>query len=306
MTAGLFDSIIIVGDVMTTEHWIERNTASLAGKRIAVTGPTGGLGRQLCGYIARLGGELVLLDRNAEKSERLRSELRSKYGAVKISRIPLELESVESVRSAAEQLIKEPPDVLILNAGAYSIPRKRCSTGYDNVFQINYASHYLLVKALLPELRKRRGRVVAVGSIAHRYSHTDPRDPDFSRRTSSALVYGNSKRRLMFSLTELFSREREATLSVVHPGITFTDITAHYPPWLFAIIKYPMKLIFMSPRRAALSLLDGIFEQCRGCEWIGPRFFGIWGLPAKRKLNSCPESERREIFAYAEERLPLA
>ena len=290
---------------MTIKRWLSRNTSGLAGKRVAVTGATGGLGRQLCNYLAALGAELILLDRNAEKSALLQSELKRKYPGIILSRIPLELENTGSVSAAAEQLEALSPDILILNAGAYSIPRRKCETGFDNVFQINFASHYCLVRRLLPALRRNRARVVAVGSIAHRYSATDPRDPDFSSRRSSALVYGNSKRRLMFALEELFLNENEASLSIVHPGITFTGITAHYPPWLFAIIKYPMKIIFMPPKRAALCLLKGVFEPCRGCEWIGPRFFDIWGLPAKRRLRSCPETERREIAAQAESLPPI-
>lgn len=289
---------------MTVKKWLSLNTRSLSGKRVAITGATGGLGKQLCDYFAYLGAELVLLDRNAEKSERLQAELRKKYPEIKLCRIPIELENTDSVAAAARRLELSPPDILVLGAGAYSIPRRKCETGFDNVFQINFASHYCLVRRLMPLLRQRRARVVAVGSIAYRYSKTDPADPDFSLRKSSAFVYGNSKRRLMFALEEMFLSENEASLSIVHPGITFTDITAHYPPWLFAIIKYPMKIIFMSPKRAALSLLMGAFEPCRGGEWIGPRFFDIWGLPVKRRLSGCSSEERRGIYEQAES-LPM-
>ena len=280
---------------MTNKRWLKTHTQSLAGKCVAISGPTGGLGRELCRYLAGLGAELILLDRNERKSQALQTQLRREYPDVRLSRIPLDLEDPAAVAHAAAELTRRPPDVLILGAGAYSIPRHVCATGLDNVFQIDCASPYCLVQALLPTLRRQRTRVVAVGSIAHTYSHADAHDIDFSGRRAASKVYGNAKRYLMFSLIEQFVGEHETSLSVVHPGITFTNITAHYPPLLFALIKWPMKVIFMSPRRAALSLLRGVFEPCSGCEWIGPWLFHVWGLPVRRALRTCAPEERRQI-----------
>ncbi len=60
---------------MNTNKWLDKNTESLVGKTIAVTGSTGGIGRELCFYLAGLGASLILLDRNKERSERLKNEL---------------------------------------------------------------------------------------------------------------------------------------------------------------------------------------------------------------------------------------
>ena len=286
---------------MTTRHWLDKHARALTGKTVAVTGSTGGLGRELCHDLAQLGASLVLLDRNPDKAAALRQELTAAYPSLSLRQIRLNLEDMDSVRAAVAALEEAPPDVLIHNAGAYAIPRHTCSTGYDNVFQIDCASPYCMTRMLLPALRRQHTRVVVVGSIAHRYSPTDPADVDFSSRAPSHLVYGNAKRRLMFGFYELFRKEREVSLAVVHPGIAFTNITAHYPPWLFAIIKYPMKVLFMSPRRAALSILAGVFEPCDDGEWIGPWLFDVWGLPRKSRLRSCPPAERRQIGKQAEE-----
>ena len=103
----------------------------------------------------------------------------------------------------------------------------------------------------------------------------------------------------MFSLYELFRGEETVKLAVTHPGITFTGITAHYPKVIFAIIKHPMKIIFMKPRRACLSVLRGIFEDCGYCQWIGPRFFDIWVRPKRKQLRSCSDEEIGEIYDNA-------
>ena len=285
---------------MRSEKWLKINGKSLEGKLVAVTGTTGGLGRELCRYIAALGGSLLLLDRDQIRSATFERELRAEFPSLSVERIHLQLEVKDSVRRATEELKGRALYAFVHNAGAYAVPRHTCSTGYDNVFSINFLSPYYMIRELLPTLRKNGGRVVAVGSIAHRYSATDPADVDFSTRKKASLVYGNAKRYLMFSLFELFCREEDVRLSVVHPGITFTNITAHYPKLIFAVIKHPMKIIFMKPHRAVLSILAGFFDESGYLEWIGPRHFDVWGLPKKKTLRSVGKEERERIFSTAE------
>ena len=104
----------------------------------------------------------------------------------------------------------------------------------------------------------------------------------------------------MLALYERFADVKGITLSVVHPGITLTGITDHYPKWLFAIIKHPMKVVFMPPRRAALSVLRGVFEPTAYGEWIGPRWLDVWGLPRKRRLHTFTAAEAEQAFAAVE------
>ncbi len=282
------------------ESWLRKNTRTLKGKTVAITGSTGGLGHALCKYLARLGAALILIDRSPERSEAHRAELRAAFPDCAITLITADLSDMAEVKAAVEALKAHPVDLLIHNAGAYNIPRKICDTGLDNVFQINFAAPYYITRELLPLLRARRGHVVAVGSIAHTYAKADPKDPDFRTRTRASLAYGNAKRHLMFSLLELFQKEREVTLTIAHPGITLTGITAHYPKLVFALIKHPMKVIFMRPAKAALCLLAGVFTPCGYPEWIGPRWFNVWGYPRKRVLKSCPPDERALLARTAE------
>lgn len=278
-----------------------RYAQRLDGKRVVLTGATGGLGQVLCRYLAALGAELILVDRNPERAAALDAGLATEYPATRVTHLIADMERMADVRALCDTLERMAVDVLILNAGAYVIECRRTDSGYDNVFQINCVSPYYMARRLLPQLRERQGRVVAVGSIAHNYSRTDDKDIDFTSRKASSLVYGNAKRRLMGALYALFRDERAATLAVVHPGVTFTNITAHYPPWLFAIIKHPMRLIFSPVRTAALSILRGVFEACGDGEWIGPRVFDVWGLPTKRRLHTIGAAESATIATHAEQ-----
>ena len=278
---------------MNYYKWLDKNTRSLKGKTVAISGATGGIGVEVCDYLAYLGANIICLDRNADKSNKLIADLKMKYTNLKAFHITVDLEVFERVREVTTQLKQLDIDYLILNAGAYKIPRRRCSTGYDNVFQINFVSPYYIARELFPYIKKHNGRVVAVSSIAHNYSKIDAGDIDFSSRTAASKVYGNAKRFLTFSLFGLF--EDDKTLSIVHPGITFTNITNHYPKFIFTLIKHPMKFIFMKPKKAALCLIYGIFNGCKNNEWIGPRIFNIWGLPKKQKLHTCKSDEAKQI-----------
>ena len=282
------------------DRWFARYTHTLVGKRVAVCGATGGIGEELCRHLARLGAELWLCCRSEAKTQALMDTLREEYPDLVARFVPLDLEDAASVCAAADLLAQTPPHVLIHNAGAYAIPRHNTAQGVDNVFAINCLGPYVLTKRLLVPMATVGGHVVVVGSIAHNYSKTDPADTDFATHKAASKVYGNAKRHLMLALYEEFEGVKGVTLSVVHPGITFTNITNHYPKWLFFLIKHPMKVIFMPPRRAALSVLRGVFEPTAYGRWIGPWLFGVWGLPRKRTLRTFTPAEAKTAHANLE------
>lgn len=267
----------------------------LEGKKVALFGPTGGIGKELCKYILEYGGSLIMIGRSGRKVGELGDELKLSFPQAEIQSVIADLEEMDSVNAACDVLLQIGVDILIHNAGAYSIPRKTCSTGYDNVFQINFVSPYYITNRLLPHLTKRQGRVIVVGSIAHNYSKTDEKDVDFATRSKASLVYGNAKRYLMFSMLELSKEHPEVKFAITHPGITFTNITNHYPKLLFMLIKHPMKWIFMKPKKAAFSIVQGLFEETGCYEWLGPRLFNVWGKPSKKKLTTCGKEEIEKI-----------
>lgn len=283
---------------MNYNNWPDKNTKSLKGKTVAISGATGGIGIYLCDFLARLGVKIICLDRNYDKSNKQIADLKAKYTDLSAKHITVDLEKFDTVVAAAKQLKLLDIDYLILNAGAYKIPRHKCDTGYDNVFQINFISPYYLARELAPQIKSRGGRVVAVSSIAHNYSKINIDDIDFSRVSASSKVYGNAKRFLTFSLYGLFNNDD--ALAVVHPGITFTNITNHYPKFIFTVIKHPMKIIFMKPKKAALCVIYGIFNGTKTNEWIGPRIFNVWGLPKKQKLHTCTVTEAEQICNISE------
>ena len=56
---------------------------------------------------------------------------------------------------------------------------------------------------------------------------------------------------------------------------------------IFNLIVYPlMKIVFHSPRKAALNIIKGIFVETSENEWIVPKgLFGVWGYPKVAKMK---------------------
>ena len=269
------------------------------GKTVVMTGATGGLGEAMCRYLLAFGADLIMVTRNKEKSKRLCDTLLREYPGAKVRYLLCDLSSMDQVKAVSQQLQQLPVDILMLNAGAYDLPRVLTTEGYDNVFAINFLSHYYLTKTLLPLLKARKGKVTVTGSIAHRFQELDPQNPDFSRHQGANNIYGNSKRFLMFALMELL-KDSGVEYSIGHPGISYTGITANYPPEVLKIVKPSMLFLFMHKEEACLSILRAVLTDVPYCHWIGPGYFDIWGNPVITPLHSCSLRERRQIFTIAE------
>lgn len=287
---------------MNKHTWTDKNIPRLDGLRVVITGATGGLGRIITKELAHLGAKITLLCRNKSLAEDLIAEILSSQNKANIDFIELDLGNKPSVDRCIEELKKyNGIDILINNAGVYNVPLKTLDSGYNNIFQINFLYTYYLTKKLLPELKKRpNSTCITLGSVAHNYSVLDKSDIDFTSRKKPSLVYGNSKRFLMFSLYELF-KSTSVNLAIVHPGVTLTNMTNHYPRWINWLVKIGIKLFFPPPTKAIRSILAGTKTPTPDKQWIGPRFFNVWGNPRVSKLSTCDETESAQIFAIAEE-----
>ena len=143
---------------MGLESWLEKNCKNLKGKRVVVTGATGGLGREICYVLARFGADIILACRTETLADDLKRSLLAVFPNAKIDFVALDLGNLDSVNNCISQLKRyNGIDILINNAGVYNVPLKKLDSGYNNVFQINFLYTYYLTKNLLPELEKKEG-----------------------------------------------------------------------------------------------------------------------------------------------------
>ena len=284
---------------MNINKWINENSSDLTNKTIAITGSTGAITNEMVKVLVSLNASLIFLNRNKEKTEKQISLLKTINSKINIEYIPCDLSDFESVRSATNILKQKHIDILYLSAGVYNVKRFKTDLGFDNVFQTNFVSHYYIAKELLKNIKSVNGKIVAVSSIAHNYTKLDENNIDFSQNKKHSKVYGNSKRFLTFSLMELCKKE-QVNLSVVHPGLTLTEMTNHYPKAINWLVKLFIGMFCPNIEKASLQLIKGVFENTDYHEWIGPPLFQVYGKPKKIKLKTCGENESGKIFEIAE------
>ena len=285
---------------MKIKNWISKNCSRLDGKTICITGSTGGLAREFTKTLASLGANLIFANRNKEKSENQKQELLKLFPNIKIDIILVDLYNINSVKLFVCKLKLKHVDTIIFNSAIYNVPRQTSSIGFDNIFQVNFVSIYYIAKQMIPTLRKiKNSKIVFISSIAHEYSKVNFDDIQMLKNAKSSKIYGNSKRFAMFSLQKLL-QDSSVELSVVHPGITLTNMTNHYPKAINWLVKLGIKILFPKPEKASLSIISGIYNSTKLNEWIGPAKFNIWGYPKKKNINSASKEEINRIYLEAE------
>jgi len=83
---------------MNYNKWLCKNTHSLKGKTVAVSGATGGIGKNLCDFLSMLGANLVCLDRNFQKSNKMIADLKVKYPNLSATHITVDLEDIDAAK----------------------------------------------------------------------------------------------------------------------------------------------------------------------------------------------------------------
>ena len=199
--------------------------------RLAViTGATSGVGYHSARKYASMGARIVMINRNAEKSERVRKEIAAEYG-VPVEYLIADLSVLPDIQRAGVYLagLERPIDVLIHNAGVHLDKRTVTPDGLEVNFALHYLAPFVITNMLVPKLsRDGTGRVLFVGSEGYRFAAwgLDLDDLQWERRRYSGLkAYGAGK------LAQLLSMHRLAgelapygvTVNSMHPGMVRTE-----------------------------------------------------------------------------------
>lgn len=135
----------------------------VSGKKVLLTGATGGLGRIIATEIARAGGELILSARSAEALTVLAEELPGRGHSV----LPVDFTRPDAVEVLAAEA--GPVDILVANAALPATGRLTELTAdqTSRMLRVNLEVPILLSQALLPGMLERgRGKLVLLGSLA--------------------------------------------------------------------------------------------------------------------------------------------
>ena len=141
--------------------------AVLAGRWIVVTGASRGIGAELARRLAADGARLALVARSRDALTALASEL----GAEPVVCDVADPAQIERAAEHIERLAGGAPDVVVNNAGVFSITaaHKTSVELFRRTLDVNLLAPFAFVHAFLPAMRARgSGHLVTLGSVADR------------------------------------------------------------------------------------------------------------------------------------------
>jgi NAD(P)-dependent dehydrogenase (short-subunit alcohol dehydrogenase family) len=256
--------------------WTAADIPDQSGRLAVVTGANSGIGLVAARELARAGAHVVLACRNPEKGRNAAATIPA--GEVEVRQ--LDLASLRSVRSFAEELGAERVDLLVNNAGVMAPPRRLTEDGFESQFGTNHLGHFALTGLLLGRLQTaQEPRVVTLSSGAHRIGTMHFDDLMGERRYNNWLWYGQSKlANLMFG----FELQKRATAAgsavkslVAHPGYARTNLQFAGPNWYEQLIMRVLNPVMgQSAEMGALpTLYAATAPDLPGGTFVGPDGF---------------------------------
>jgi NAD(P)-dependent dehydrogenase (short-subunit alcohol dehydrogenase family) len=185
-----------------------------------VTGSTDGLGRETARRLAHGGATVLVHGRDEARCAAFAGELDRETGGHARAYVA-DIASLTAVRRLAEELVADTErlDVLVNNAGIITRRRQHSADGYELTFAVNYLSHFLLTRLLLPLLeRSAPARIVNVASIGQHA--IDFGDVMLERGFEPYRAYAQSKLAQVMFTFELAERLDSAavTVNALHPA----------------------------------------------------------------------------------------
>ena len=271
------------------EKWFNENTHLLTNELAIVVGATGSIGKEVVEYLLKLKAKVIIAARNIKKAEALKNQLLLKYPNAKIYIEYLDVSSLESIDNFQLEIDKKYPkaDIFINNSGVYLLPKQITKEGHEIHFATNALGNYYLAKKIIFDL-KENAKMVFVSSLSANFYKINFKDFQSLHVKNKTKIYALSKTIMMANTIGIKNEIGNGIdINIVHPGVCATELFSKSHSKFFMKIIYPiMKLVFHSPKKAALTIIKGLFSETKTNEWITPGgLFEVWGYPKVSKMK---------------------
>ena len=188
---------------------------SIEGKKIFITGSTGGIGTAICNEYLNKNCILILTSSSEEKLEKLKKL----YGNMHFY-YNLDLSNINNLEKKMQIISKEHKDidVLVNNAGITNdalILRMKYSQ-WSKVINTNLNSNFVIIKSILPSMiAKRNGKIIGISSVVALTGN-----PGQSNYTSS-----KGGMISMYKSLALEVAKRNINVNLVSPGFIVSSMT---------------------------------------------------------------------------------
>ena len=259
---------------------------------VVVTGATSGLGLEAAREFVSLGATVVLLGRDAKKTEAVRAALSRDADTGRVQSVVADMGDLVQVRAAARELIRRFPriDVLVHNAGALTAARHESPQGIEQTVASQVVGPFLLTSLLLPCLRVAApGRVITVSSGGMYASPLRVEHLQMTSDYNGTEQYARAKR-AQVTLNEMWAERVPATEVVfhaMHPGWADTPGVEQSLPTFRKVVGPLLR----SPAQGADTIvwLAAAAEPVRssGGFWLDRRRRSIHKLPRTRRSDTA-------------------
>jgi NAD(P)-dependent dehydrogenase (short-subunit alcohol dehydrogenase family) len=271
--------------------WNADSLPDQTGRVVLVTGANAGLGFWTSLGLARAGAEVVLASRSATKTQAAMRAIRVKVPDARLSHLPFDTSSLDSVRAAGERLADlDRLDALVANAGMVHMPKERQETadGIELVFATNVVGHAALLAEALPVLQRTGDahdsapRVVLLGSLSTLLVRFHGDDLQLRDGYSGWQAYAQSKIALSslgFELDRRLAASHSTVRALVaHPGYSVNGLDRRVPgvnePTRGRRFSDTLQSVYaQSKQRGAEPTLRAVtYEAADGGWFYGPRW----------------------------------
>ena len=215
-------------------------------RNVLITGGNSGIGYEMALALARQGDRVIIAARNQGKSLEAVGQIQAACPGAQIEAMPLDLADFANVDAFARELLAKMPviDVLILNAGLYTLKLGTLASGYESMMGIMHFGHFRLARQLLPAVQAAaQGRIVVTSSMIHQLGKIDEQSfKDPSRHTTGLHAYGQAKLANLLFTRDLARRLKntKVTVNAFHPGAVATGIYRQLPGFMQPLIRLTM------------------------------------------------------------------
>ena len=234
-------------------------TWNVQDKTILITGATNGIGLECSVDLARRGAKVVLVGRDAARTEASVATVRARSGRSEVSSLLCDFSSQASIRDLARDFRAQHDrlDVLVNNAGGVNKTRWLTVDGIEATFAVNHLGYFLLTNLLADLLVKSApSRVVVVASLGHRRGTIDFEDLGYEKGYAIFAAYARSKLANVLFTNELSRRlsGKGVTANSLHPGTVATNIWSGAPTWAKPLITLLARPFFISAEKGGQTL----------------------------------------------------
>ncbi|KAH8809094.1 hypothetical protein F5884DRAFT_706269 [Xylogone sp. PMI_703] len=247
---------------------------NLGGRVALVTGGTSGLGLYTCLELAKHGARVYLTGRSRPAGTKAIEIIHGEAPSADVIFLDCELSDLTSVESCAKAFLEKETKlhILVNNAGIMAPPAGETKQGFETQFGVNYLSHFLLTRRLLPALQTAAAaskpgevRVVNISSAGHTMAPEDGISfDDLSLNSSKGnlfTIYGQSKLANVLHSKEIAKRYGKGDHPIIsvslHPGIVKTGLarSAKEGNWWYHLAQPLIEFRAPDARRGAYTQL---------------------------------------------------